>query len=144
MLSPSHSWTEDRLNMLSRLWADGLSASQIAAELGDGVTRNAVIGQVYRLGLHRGKLIRIARPKPESGARTHKPRAIPTPTLVCEEIPAEVPTVEPPLHIDLLDLKPHHCRYPYGNGPFTFCGHQVAPDKPYCAAHWAACNTGRP
>ncbi|MGB6229459.1 MAG: GcrA family cell cycle regulator, partial [Litorimonas sp.] len=44
------SWTEDRVETLSKLWADGLSASQIAKQLG-GVTRNAVIGKVHRLGL---------------------------------------------------------------------------------------------
>ncbi len=44
------SWTDERVEKLSKLWAEGLSASQIAAELG-GVTRNAVIGKVHRLGL---------------------------------------------------------------------------------------------
>ena len=44
------SWTDERVEMLKKLWADGLSASQIAAELG-GITRNAVIGKVHRLGL---------------------------------------------------------------------------------------------
>ena len=44
------SWTDERVERLKKLWQDGLSASQIAAELG-GVTRNAVIGKVHRLGL---------------------------------------------------------------------------------------------
>ena len=43
-------WTDERVETLKRLWIDGLSASQIAAELG-GITRNAVIGKVHRLGL---------------------------------------------------------------------------------------------
>ena len=43
-------WTDERVELLKKLWADGLSASQIAAELG-GITRNAVIGKVHRLGL---------------------------------------------------------------------------------------------
>ena len=43
-------WTDDRVSTLRRLWASGRSASQIADELG-GVTRNAVIGKVHRLGL---------------------------------------------------------------------------------------------
>jgi GcrA cell cycle regulator len=48
-------WTDERVEMLKKLWADGLSASQIAAQLG-GVTRNAVIGKVHRLKLSgRGK-----------------------------------------------------------------------------------------
>ena len=45
------SWTEERVERLSTMWLAGQSASQIAAELGEGVSRNAVIGKVHRLGL---------------------------------------------------------------------------------------------
>ena len=45
------SWTEERVERLSTMWLEGRSASQIAAELGEGVSRNAVIGKVHRLGL---------------------------------------------------------------------------------------------
>ena len=44
------SWTDDRVELLKKLWGEGQSASKIAKELG-GVTRNAVIGKVHRLGL---------------------------------------------------------------------------------------------
>ena len=44
------SWTDERVETLKKMWAEGQSASQIAKELG-GVTRNAVIGKVHRLGL---------------------------------------------------------------------------------------------
>ena len=44
------SWTDERVEILTKMWAEGNSASQIAKELG-GVTRNAVIGKVHRLGL---------------------------------------------------------------------------------------------
>ncbi|MCB2094818.1 MAG: GcrA cell cycle regulator [Rhodobacteraceae bacterium] len=44
------SWTDERVETLKKMWGDGQSASQIAKELG-GVTRNAVIGKVHRLGL---------------------------------------------------------------------------------------------
>jgi GcrA cell cycle regulator len=44
------SWTDDRVEVLKKMWGEGQSASQIAKELG-GVTRNAVIGKVHRLGL---------------------------------------------------------------------------------------------
>jgi GcrA cell cycle regulator len=43
-------WTDERVELLTRLWGDGLSASQIASQLG-GITRNAVIGKVHRLKL---------------------------------------------------------------------------------------------
>ena len=55
------SWTEERVELLKKLWMEGLSASQIAAVLGDGVTRNAVIGKVHRLKLS-------GRAKPASSA----------------------------------------------------------------------------
>ena len=59
------SWTDERVELLKKLWADGLSASQIATKLGE-VTRNAVIGKVHRLGLA-GRAttsrIRTARPR---------------------------------------------------------------------------------
>ena len=44
------SWTDERVETLKKMWGEGQSASQIAKELG-GVTRNAVIGKVHRLGL---------------------------------------------------------------------------------------------
>lgn len=66
-------WTEDRVATLTKLWADGLSASQIAKKLG-GVTRNAVIGKVHRLGLS-GRA-KPSAPKPAQSAprKTAKPK----------------------------------------------------------------------
>ncbi|MEO0498326.1 MAG: GcrA family cell cycle regulator [Pseudomonadota bacterium] len=70
----SVSWTDDRVELLKKLWLEGLSASQIAAQLG-GVTRNAVIGKVHRLGMS-GRVKapssapRTPRKKPSSGARS--------------------------------------------------------------------------
>lgn len=61
------SWTDERVELLKKLWIEGLSASQIAGELGGGVTRNAVIGKVHRLKLS-------GRAKPVSAApRAHAP-----------------------------------------------------------------------
>lgn len=54
-------WTEERVELLKKLWLEGLSASQIAGVLGEGVTRNAVIGKVHRLKLS-------GRAKPASSA----------------------------------------------------------------------------
>ncbi len=45
------SWTDEHVELLRKLWNEGLSASQVAAELGGGITRNAVIGKIHRLGL---------------------------------------------------------------------------------------------
>jgi hypothetical protein len=44
-------WTDERIETLTRLWTDGQSASQIARKF--GLTRNAIIGKVHRLGLYR-------------------------------------------------------------------------------------------
>src|SRR5712664_531877 len=58
------SWTDERVELLKKLWQDGLSASQIAGELG-GITRNAVIGKVHRLGLSgRAKAPSASMPRP--------------------------------------------------------------------------------
>src|ERR1700741_489771 len=66
-------WSETRVTTLSQLWRDGLSASQIAKQLG-GVTRNAVIGKVHRLGLAgRATPSRPATPPVRTAAR---PRVI--------------------------------------------------------------------
>ena len=59
-------WTEERVELLKKLWTEGLSASQIAGELGGGVTRNAVIGKVHRLKLS-------GRAKPVASPRSHTP-----------------------------------------------------------------------
>jgi GcrA cell cycle regulator len=45
------SWTDEKVELLRKLWLEGLSASQIANTLSNGITRNAVIGKVHRLGL---------------------------------------------------------------------------------------------
>jgi GcrA cell cycle regulator len=67
-------WTEDRVETLKKLWSDGLSASQIAKQLG-GVTRNAVIGKVHRLGLSgRAAPSRPARRPAPRGPRAHARR----------------------------------------------------------------------
>lgn len=64
-------WTDERVELLKKLWMEGLSASQIAGVLGEGVTRNAVIGKVHRLKLS-------GRAKPASSAP--RVRTAPRPT----------------------------------------------------------------
>ncbi len=67
------SWTDERVELLKKLWSEGLSASQIAGELGE-VTRNAVIGKVHRLGLSgRAKSVVAATPaRPRSKTRAEQ------------------------------------------------------------------------
>ena len=66
------SWTDERVEQLRKLWLDGKSASQIAAELSNGITRNAVIGKVHRLGLS-GRVKSPGQPAPRP--RPAKPAA---------------------------------------------------------------------
>jgi GcrA cell cycle regulator len=78
MAETGMSWTDERVSTLKKLWLDGLSASQIAKQLG-GVTRNAVIGKVHRLGLS-GRAAprnRRARPSRRRVRRVPSPRPCP-------------------------------------------------------------------
>ena len=68
-------WTDERVETLKKLWMEGLSASQIAGALGEGVTRNAVIGKVHRLKLS-------ARAKPANSTPRPRPAARPAPRRV--------------------------------------------------------------
>ena len=69
------SWTDERVELLKKMWTEGQSASQIAKELG-GVTRNAVIGKVHRLGLS-NRAGAAAAPVPEK--KSAKAEAAPKP-----------------------------------------------------------------
>lgn len=86
------SWTDERVETLKRMWAEGQSASQIAKELG-GVTRNAVIGKVHRLGLSN----RVAGGKededdtPVATAATAKPDPRPEPATRAEPAARSAP-----------------------------------------------------
>lgn len=68
------SWTDERVERLKKLWMDGLSASQIANELGEGVTRNAVIGKVHRLKLSARAKPQNSAPRPRVANRSNAPR----------------------------------------------------------------------
>ncbi|MBT8408967.1 MAG: GcrA cell cycle regulator, partial [Alphaproteobacteria bacterium] len=69
------SWTDERVELLKKMWSEGQSASQIAKELG-GVTRNAVIGKVHRLGLSNRAGATPAKPAKEKPAKA-EPKAAP-------------------------------------------------------------------
>ena len=84
------SWTDERVETLKKMWADGQSASQIAKELG-GVTRNAVIGKVHRLGLSN----RVGGGASEDEAVTEAPVAATAPPKPAE--PAAKPAMADPV-----------------------------------------------
>jgi GcrA cell cycle regulator len=149
-------WTDDRVELLAKLWGEGLSASQIAAALGGGVTRNAVIGKVHRLGLS-GR-VKAGAPVAQ---RPAKPRLVSTPVAVPgigaepgriparEPEPATMPVsadtrwaaeeVAPPAdRVSILDLRDSMCKWPIGDPAkpdFGFCGGRAVSGLPYCSHH---------
>jgi GcrA cell cycle regulator len=133
-------WSDDRVTALSKFWLDGLSASQIAKQLG-GVTRNAVIGKVHRLGLS-GRVTpsRPARAANLRSARTPRPVRPPSlPRASRQTIavpPVDVLVESPGLVTSMTGLGAHVCKWPIGDPKaedFTFCGR--AADGVYCARH---------
>ncbi|MGJ8623219.1 MAG: GcrA family cell cycle regulator [Yoonia sp.] len=98
------SWTDERVETLKKMWGEGQSASQIAKELG-GVTRNAVIGKVHRLGLSNragsGKAASkpAAKEKPEAAAAKPAAKAAPKPKAA-PAAAAPVPAVKEEVELD--------------------------------------------
>ena len=125
-------WTVERDAVLTRLWAEGYSASQIADQImGVHVTRCAVIGRVHRLKLP-ARQPRKRQIRPDS----RRPRQfVPKPPA---PPPKPVPPPPPPgapkmRRLKLVELKPHHCRWPIADAPFLFCGADAA--EVYCPFH---------
>ena len=87
------SWTDERVETLKRMWAEGQSASQIAKELG-GVTRNAVIGKVHRLGLS-NRVGGLDKDEVEAEVAAAKPEAAPLPKVEPVAPRAETPRATP-------------------------------------------------
>ncbi|HMO28013.1 GcrA family cell cycle regulator [Enterovirga sp.] len=161
MADAATSWTDERVELLGKLWGEGLSASQIAALLGGGVTRNAVIGKVHRLGLSgrtkAGQPAPAARPakaRPPATApaapEPPRPRilaAVPVAALPAAFAPPSVPEAPPAAEaaeipvsqrVSILELRETMCRWPLGdpqNPEFGFCGARTATGLPYCLVH---------
>ena len=157
------SWTDERIERLKKLWSEGLSASQIAAELG-GVTRNAVIGKVHRLHLS-GRVKtssastqrsrKTVRPVARSGSgggggggggsvTTTTQRVVTTrgnlqvvQNVEVEEVVAYRPTAEVVVpisrRISIMELREGTCRWPLGD--------PLDPDFVFCGGD---CDVGKP
>ena len=152
------SWTDERVELLRQLWLDGKSASQISTQLGHGVTRNAVIGKVHRLGLAgraKAPSSTAAPPRAASAPRmsprpasSGAPRAAvrgatalalaAEPALDTRPVYQEDDVVVPmSLRVTIVDLKEAMCRWPLGDptsSDFRYCGSPAA-SGPYCAHH---------
>ncbi len=117
-------WTEEKVETLRRLWGSGMTAAQIAEKLGEGVSRNAVIGKAHRLGLSAGGA-KNAKPKPrKKAAEKAKPAATKTRAgKKSDELPWQ-----------------RRCQWPHGHPgepDFHFCGAEAVAGRPYCAEHCA-------
>jgi len=147
------SWTDERVETLKKLWADGLSASQIAAELG-GITRNAVIGKVHRLGLSgRAKTPSSSLPRPRKPrapsqifrsmrAAMRGNTALATHPVYEAEVEPEPELLENVIPIgqrcSILELTEDKCHWPIGDPghpDFFFCGGKTTIGMPYCGYH---------
>jgi GcrA cell cycle regulator len=135
-------WTDERVSTLKKLWLEGLSASQIAKQLG-GVTRNAVIGKVHRLGLS-GRATPSQPSRPVFRAQRPRPAVAAQPAPRREPLarPAAAPIPEPILDLPgtatVLTLGAHMCKWPIGDPStedFSFCGRRAGSDGPYCMEH---------
>ncbi len=157
------SWTDERVELLKKLWSEGLSASQIAGRLGMGVTRNAVIGKVHRLNLSgRAQQPRSTAPRaprkqrePSLPGRGNGMPSMPTaggnalkPMMRADIQPRQVALPEPqPVRlvdlskggrVTILHLTDKTCKWPIGDPgaeDFCFCGHSPRDGSPYCEYH---------
>jgi GcrA cell cycle regulator len=164
-------WNDQRVETLKKLWAEGLSASQIAMRLGADLSRNAVIGKVHRLGLCTRVTSVNRRYQRSGGARSsaimksklateQKRKAlirrgkydearsacvVVAPLLRVSPLPPEPP--RPAKLVSFAELEPDMCKFVFGD-PKTkdsgFCGCKAMPGSPYCAGHHNVCLTGVP
>jgi GcrA cell cycle regulator len=145
-------WDSERVEELKRHFNAGLTCSQIAREI--GVTRNAVIGKMNRLGLSRPKDVitaqqehrraaRLSRQKPPRPWRPKRLDIFEQREMLADAYPAapqraeEVPIANG-CGCTLLELGSEKCRWPVGNpgvADFRFCGNAPVDGLPYCLGH---------
>jgi len=135
-------WTDERIALLTRLWQEGQSASQVARQLGS-VSRSAVIGKIHRLGI--AGRDRAASPRSLGGRPPKAPRPMSVTSRRLGEghaprapRPAPYVAFEADATATLITLSDHGCRWPIGDpdqAEFGFCGRQRAGRSSYCEGH---------
>jgi len=138
-------WTPERVEQLQSFVGAGLSCSQIAAQI--GVTRNAVIGKIHRLGLSPvrppGATVRNCPPRtrdPRAASQRRRLRLLWSDGAVTAEAEAAPAAVESAAPCSLLDLAQGKCRWPVsdahsGGADFVFCGNAAIDGLSYCTGH---------
>ena len=149
---PAFSWTDEHDAFLAECMAGRMStakaAQEINAKFGTNYSRNACIGRASRRNMARDH---AKGPKQRPGevdapaAAPKKRRRFSVRTMSFETPPGETtPPVEiaalrcveiDPLHVSLVNLEFGQCRWPYGEGPFSFCGHPAIFGS-YCGPHF--------
>ena len=138
------SWTDERVSLLKKLWGEGRTAAEIAKELGEGVTRNAVIGKAHRLKLS-GRVSPIQQNKKPVAKTTERKsekvtkaiHVVKSPAVPSEPAPKPLSREDQDL-FSLMDLQPRMCRWPVGDPQdetFGFCGSDCIMGLPYCSEH---------
>lgn len=129
---------------LRALWATGIPASQIATKMHK--TRNSVIGRAHRLKLARRRNPGNRAPRPVREPRVKrvvvmKPRPVKNveSANIKGNSPHPLPSIPTARNLGLMDLTDAACRFPIGDGPYTFCGHETKPGSPYCEGHHTLC-----
>lgn len=120
------SWTEEKVEQLKKLWAEGLTTGEIGRVL--DMSKNAVVGKAHRLGLE-------SRPSPIK--RDESSQARKDAVAAKKPVPAKNTKTTEEM-VTLTDLTLHSCRWPIGDPKdkdFHFCGKEAILGKPYCAEH---------
>jgi GcrA cell cycle regulator len=141
------SWSDERIEVLKRLWAEGKAASAIAKKLG-GISRSAVLGKIFRLRLGAGDSGEppAAKAKQKTNTRARKSqRGVRKIGPARRRGDVETKTAAKPARVStyksLLELTNGCCRWPHGRPGaknFFFCGAtgaDVENGMPYCAPH---------
>lgn len=137
----NETWTDEQSAFLIEMLADGRSYAEIAVALNEqfntNYSRNAACGKGFRLQVTAPPKMR-ALPKP----RKRQPAKISTvkPVMRIEEIRIRCAEIEP-RHITMDQLELNDCRYPFGDGPFTFCGRHIMEGRSYCVEHFRLATT---
>jgi len=139
-------WTPEITQRLIFLWKEGRTAAWIAGALGPGVSRCAVLGKVYRLGLARGPEARRARPAAPPRAKRPREEISVSQPAARQSGPRKVRTAAHSATTIVTPTSPTttilavgfgQCRWPYGHSgeaSFGLCGRSVARGA-FCAAH---------
>jgi GcrA cell cycle regulator len=135
-------WTDALVSEITELWKTE-SAGSIARIINDRhsltLTRNSVIGKLHRLGLTDKKEARPLDGLPKAKRkRERRPRVRGLKNRVTTRVELGCVPLNP-MHLTFDDIGPAQCRYPYGDGPFTFCGHPTRAGYSFCTAHHSIC-----